>query len=167
MSVLCITFHVLLQDLVASGLFQAHKRMDRLVSVQHCHFQVVTTIVIDRWLLAFVIVDLLQREMDEFVNHWNSHIIRPSNRAESPGGIPNDLYEMPSCLGIPELIKPVDPILWAQAMLESSTSTPRFYSHAFENAAVRMIKEAWGLQKKHITPTNCKDIYTHLHHCLR
>ncbi len=105
----------------------------------------VITIVIDRWILAFVIVDL-QREMDEFVNHWNSHITRPSNHAESPGGIPNYLYEMPSCLGIPDLIMPVDPIL---------CDAGEFYLHSMilfpcvrECCSEDDIKEAWGLQKK-------------------
>ncbi len=37
---------------------------------------------------------LIQRELDEFRKHWNSHHITAS-RGDCLGGIPDDLYEMP------------------------------------------------------------------------
>ena len=45
-------------------------------------------------------VPVLRKEVDEFVMHWNSHRIRPSTYAVSPGGIPDDLFEMPEYYGI-------------------------------------------------------------------
>ena len=53
-----------------------------------------------RKLLAFTMGDLLKKEIDEFVVHWNSHRIRHSSTASSPGGIPNDLYDMPMEYGM-------------------------------------------------------------------
>ena len=52
----------------------------------------------NRWTLAYTICDLLQREVDEFVLHWNTHLIRLS-RADCIGGIPEDLYDMPQNYG--------------------------------------------------------------------
>lgn len=50
--------------------------------------------------IAFAFATLLQRDLDEFVMHWNSHRIRKSNLAESPSGVPNDLYDMPEIEGM-------------------------------------------------------------------
>lgn len=51
-----------------------------------------------RWTLAFTMIGLLRQELQEFVNSWNSHIIRQS-RCDVIGGIPEDLYEMPQNYG--------------------------------------------------------------------
>ena len=45
-------------------------------------------------------VPLLTKEINEFVMHWNSHHIRPSTYAISPGGVPEDLFDMPDYYGI-------------------------------------------------------------------
>ncbi len=34
-------------------------------------------------------VPLIQVQLDNFVQEWNSHRIRPSKTADAPGGIPN------------------------------------------------------------------------------
>lgn len=119
-----------------------------------------------RWILAFVIGDLLQKEVDLFVQHWNSHMIRPSPHAECPGGIPNDLYDLPTCVGVSDHMKPVDPLLWAYGMLNESSPTPRFYPSSFYQDAAKILEQAWGLRKDDITPTSCMEVYTHLHQYL-
>ena len=62
--------------------------------------------VIDKYLsltyrhcLTFSCGKLLQAELGSFVAFWNSHRIRPSRHADSPGGYPNDLYDMPETFG--------------------------------------------------------------------
>ena len=45
--------------------------------------------------LAVVFLPILERELSEFVTHWNTHKIRPSKHGDCLGGIPNDLFEMP------------------------------------------------------------------------
>ena len=42
---------------------------------------------------------LLQQDLDCFRNEWNDHAIRKS-AVDSPGGIPDDLYDMPETLGM-------------------------------------------------------------------
>ena len=49
--------------------------------------------------LAFVCAKLLQTELDKFVSHWNSHLIRPNRNADSPSGYPDDMYDMPETFG--------------------------------------------------------------------
>ena len=53
-----------------------------------------------RYALAFVVVPILSKELDDFVKDWNSHRIRPVSGAVSPSGIPKDLYAMPHLHGI-------------------------------------------------------------------
>ena len=45
--------------------------------------------------LAIVFTPLLEQELRQFKAHWNSHRIRESRHADCPGGIPDDLYDMP------------------------------------------------------------------------
>ena len=42
---------------------------------------------------------IIERELSDFVTHWNSHRMRHNSRAECPGGIPDDLFDMPSTVG--------------------------------------------------------------------
>ena len=53
-----------------------------------------------RYALAFIAVPILSKELEEFMNDWNSHRIRPVVGASSPGGIPDDLYDMPLLQGM-------------------------------------------------------------------
>ena len=43
---------------------------------------------------------LLQRELDQFMEDWNSHTMRYNRLADCPTGVsPNDLYDMPEHFG--------------------------------------------------------------------
>lgn len=41
----------------------------------------------------------IQNELDQFLEEWNSHRIRPSKKADAPAGIPNVMYHFPSLTG--------------------------------------------------------------------
>ncbi|KAL7374928.1 hypothetical protein ABVT39_009216 [Epinephelus coioides] len=43
-------------------------------------------------LLRFSFSNVLQQDLDECMDLWNKHRIRPSRLASCPGGIPNELY---------------------------------------------------------------------------
>ena len=51
--------------------------------------------------LAFAIVAPLTRDINEFVKQWNSHCIHPTTYASCPGGIPDDMFQMPEHYGMP------------------------------------------------------------------
>lgn len=46
-------------------------------------------------LLRFCFRGVLQKGLDECIDLWNKHRIRPSRLASCPGGIPNELYLLP------------------------------------------------------------------------
>ncbi|GAA6098901.1 uncharacterized protein LOC125145715 [Tachysurus ichikawai] len=46
-------------------------------------------------LLQFCFQNVLQEDLDEFVELWNKHRIRPFRLAMCPGGIQNELYHLP------------------------------------------------------------------------
>ena len=49
-----------------------------------------------RKLLAFIMVPLIQREVDIFKgNIWNIHRIRDQKGVHLPSGVPNDIYNFP------------------------------------------------------------------------
>lgn len=57
----------------------------------------------DRHLLAFVFIPVIQKEMDIFREMiWNSHRVRAQKEAQMPKGIPNHLYSFPETYGAQE-----------------------------------------------------------------
>ena len=56
-----------------------------------------------RMLLAFVIIPLLQKELDTFKDTvWNTHRIRQQKDTVLPHGIPEHIYNFPSEYGLEE-----------------------------------------------------------------
>ena len=41
----------------------------------------------------------LKKDVQEFLEFWNSHRIRSNKLAACPAGRPDDLYEIPECFG--------------------------------------------------------------------
>ena len=43
---------------------------------------------------------MVQRDIEAFVNYWNTHNIRPSRNALCPSRRPDDIFDMPQVYGI-------------------------------------------------------------------
>jgi len=134
-----------------------------------------------RWTLAYTVSDLLQHEVNEFVEQWNSHRIRQSG-SDCIGGIPDDLYDMPRyygqhfvyCMhnvwipfgllttGVEDYLKPVDGNVGIQAMLDESVGMPAFYPDWFGKLADKDLMESWGIKREDMAPENCKSVYVNL-----
>lgn len=57
----------------------------------------------NRMLLAFIMVPLLQKELDIFKDTiWNTHRIRAQKETALPDGIPNHIYSFPEEYGLEE-----------------------------------------------------------------
>ena len=54
---------------------------------------------IDRQMLAYIFIPIIQRENEIFVDMWNSHRIREQANLELPTGIPNHMFEFPEKYG--------------------------------------------------------------------
>ena len=52
-----------------------------------------------RHVLAYVLLPIIQRECDKFVDLWNSHMIRSQNNLELPNGVPNHMFSFPEQYG--------------------------------------------------------------------
>lgn len=91
-----------LQDLQWNGMLQTKNLIHRLACNKHfligsC-YRTHNPMLIYRWTLAYTVSDLLQHEVNEFVEQWSSHGISQS-RSDCIGGIPDDLYDMPRYYG--------------------------------------------------------------------
>ena len=72
------------------------------VHVLHCVEVLLLHYVIflqNRACLAYTMHIPLEKDLDEFRKHWNSHLIRKNKLTGFPGGVPNELYEFPSLHG--------------------------------------------------------------------
>ena len=56
-------------------------------------------VALDRQLLAYVFIPIVQRECDIFVNYWNSHRIRGQDKLEIPAGVPDHMFSFPEQYG--------------------------------------------------------------------
>ncbi|KAE8577806.1 hypothetical protein XENTR_v10023069 [Xenopus tropicalis] len=63
---------------------------------------------LDKSLIQFCFLNLIQDELDEVVQTWNSHIIRQSSQQTTYAGRPALLYLLPGVYGVEDRLKPVD-----------------------------------------------------------
>ena len=54
---------------------------------------------VHKQLIIMIVLPALRRDIEEFVQYWNSHYIRPTSGARCPPGRPDDLYEIPAMYG--------------------------------------------------------------------
>lgn len=104
-----------------TGWWHNYYECDNLESVH-------VSVLICRKCLNIVFMPLLETELQQFMDHWNTHCIRRNRLATCPCGIPKDMYDMPQHFGktnalednivalnmpFPHL-QPVDQQLWTQ-----------------------------------------------------
>lgn len=116
----------------------------------------------------------LEKDLDEFKENWNSHLIRKNNVTGFPGGVPNELYQCPSlygkkvtklfwassshfhtCIaGSVDCSKQFDPNIWLNAMVRESEAPLPFYSTSFKVWA-DILKRDVNLSQEDITAASC------------
>ncbi|GAA6098847.1 uncharacterized protein LOC125141277 [Tachysurus ichikawai] len=60
---------------------------------------------LDKSLIQFTCLEILERELQDVVHLWNTHRIRPSRNAVSPCGRPVMMYTLPQLFGAREYLK--------------------------------------------------------------
>jgi hypothetical protein len=97
-----------------------------------------------RYCLAFVIVPILQKELDDFVKWWNSHRIRYNRKSDSPKGIPDDLFDIPEAVGCINWKKAYNSSTW-DCLYDDSCSVPPFFDEEFQREADAYLKCMYGI----------------------
>lgn len=128
--------------------------------------------------LAFVVIPVLEKEVEDFKNLWNSHATRCNRKSGVPHGIPNDLYVMsmesgetqPFILLAMAMIRyctfnldqlcPLDVDVWEHFMMKSSC-IPSFYDENFQYIASSFLLQ-YGLSQDLLTTSNILDAYNYL-----
>ncbi|XP_053302891.1 uncharacterized protein LOC128461802 [Pleuronectes platessa] len=62
---------------------------------------------LDKSLIQFTCLEIIERELQDVVHLWNTHRIRSSRNAVSPGGRPVMMYTIPQLFGAREYLKEV------------------------------------------------------------
>ncbi|XP_061739265.1 uncharacterized protein LOC133556012 [Nerophis ophidion] len=63
---------------------------------------------LDRGLIQFCFMSFIQDELDETINVWDAHVIRPSKNDRVPSGRPRIMYMFPELYTTCDCISPVD-----------------------------------------------------------
>ncbi len=50
--------------------------------------------------MTIACMEVVRREVEEFVTYWNTHHIRYNRAAYCPSGRPDDIFDMPSLYGM-------------------------------------------------------------------
>ena len=132
-----------------------------------------------RYCLLFIFGPLIEADIKDFVQDWNTYSIHSNNNTASPCGRPDDMYQVPEMFGELALyiiykiiqgrynnrgavneVHSIDPQLWVRGMLESS-SKPALCPHFFEETK-DLLLSSLGLRYNDITKLNCKHVYLYL-----
>ncbi|KAI9525212.1 hypothetical protein NQZ68_009892 [Dissostichus eleginoides] len=86
-------------------------------------------------LVRFVFMGVLQRDLDECREKWNTHIIRPVNQSRCPSGKPDVMYNLPHRYGGTDCGFPVPQDDLGQFVLDSANSPcgDNHFQEHFEN----------------------------------
>lgn len=100
----------------------------------------------------------------EFVESWNSHLIRQNHLSACPSGVPNELYEFSALYitGATDYSKEFPVEVWLAAMVSESEPPASFYSDEFKEWADYVIMRDFYINQAGITHSNCRDVYLHL-----
>ena len=123
---------------------------------------------------------VIERELTEYMHHWNSHLIRSSKCGNCLGGIPNDLFSMPSFYGEKMCIESwflsiittlgthnyacaVEPSIWTYAYSEESKSPPKCYTLEFYRFCSTLCRDVLNIDlHRDVTTLNCFYVYVFL-----
>ncbi|XP_069122977.1 uncharacterized protein [Argopecten irradians] len=117
---------------------------------------------LDRNLVQFCFLKLIQDGLDEVVELWNTHRIRPSRNQVSPSGRPNTMYHLPHLHGAHHHICPVMP---AEIQLCKEVCTPK-KRYTCDKTVFNLCCELMDENNK-FPPTNAneaKQLYQFLRH---
>lgn len=113
--------------------------------------------------LAIVFLPVLERELREFMIHWNTHRMRHNRLANCPGGVPEDLFDMPMHYGCENYLQRIDAQLWMQYMTNDAQSPPQAYSDEFSLHCHQLVLQHYGLDlHRDVTSDNCITLYRFL-----
>lgn len=113
--------------------------------------------------LAVVFYPIIERELRYFVHHWNTHRIRYNSKADCPGGIPDDLFDMPSYVDAENCLKPLDTGVWITAMTTHAHPPPPMSEDGFYMECHELVHNQFGLDLgSEVTAVNCIPVYQYL-----
>ena len=137
--------------------------------------------VYSRNVLGLIFGTILQQDMDNFVDDWNMHLIRPSRNDNSPSGRPCDMYDMPSLFGMlqaflnnrtfycvlllsgkQDQLMNIDCDLWTKCMLEYSKKPPPLCPTHLAEDIEYFLHTLLGMSLADLTHDNCRDVYLFL-----
>jgi len=88
----------------------------------------------------FCFLHIIQKELTSFQHDWNGHRIRRTSTSGCPGGIPNELFDLPHLHRFSNLLRTVDDqqiqVLFAEAEEPPTTSSPEVNHLCVELCAI-------------------------------
>ncbi|CAB1430415.1 unnamed protein product [Pleuronectes platessa] len=67
---------------------------------------------LDKSLIQFTCLEIIERELQDVVHLWNTHRIRSSRNTVSPGGRPVMMYTIPQLFGAREYLKEIKELIF-------------------------------------------------------
>lgn len=139
----------------------------------------------------YVSIPTLEKELEEYVDYWNTHLMRKNKKVGTPSCVPDEMYEFPTLHGEPYTIFQLmhtyikiyyyaDPYTFYNYYLKGaadqikpfdvqiwitamgeSENIPQFLPTAFEVWADDVLGEA-NINRNDISASNIRDFYHYL-----
>ena len=108
-----------------------------------------------RQCLAIVFLPILERELQEFVQYWNSYPLRRNRVTECPQGIPDDLYDMHNQYGREDHLKTINSSIWMNAMIDANQPAEDMYSNNVHHDCQERVCAHFGIDlHRQVTASN-------------
>ena len=141
----------------------------------------------NRHCLAYVYARMIEQDIKEFSDLWNTHRLRWNRLSKCPDEIPDDLFRLPQLqgtstkpccddtfnfivlafLGTRSYLCSADKDVFEAATIHYYTQKPLFYPEEFREAANALLMLYLGFQQDSISLENCDTVFDiliqHLH----
>ena len=163
---LCHSVLIMLQDLEQSGEFDPSSEFDKYLCITTPYSTHIPSLYVyyhPKQCLAIVFLPILERELQEFVQYWNSHPLRRNRLTECPQGIPDDLYDMPNQYGREDHLKTINSSVWMNAMINDAQPPEDMYSNDLYHDCQELVRAHFGIDlHRQVTASNAVRIYKYI-----
>ena len=133
----------------------------------------------NRHCLAYVYAGMIEQDIKELSDLWNTHRLRCNRLSKCPDGIPDDLFRLPQLqgtstkpsrddalcfivlafLGTRSYLCSADKDVFEAAAINYYTQKPLFYPEEFREAANALLMVHFGFHQDSISVVNCDTVF--------
>ena len=110
--------------------------------------------IVHRGVADFCFMRIIKKELSDYVEYWNRHYVRRTRTSGCPGGIPQELYDLPGLLGFSNKIVRVNQNEVGELFSEAVTPVLTSSDSIWELCDELLIENEWDVPQTRQEATN-------------